>query len=109
MKKFKKETYFTLTGDELNTLVSKELAPLVKNPARFENFECVAEFEWNNYARYESSVNESDFMSDFYKIYDRQDIFNADKSKTFGLHEILLFMLENNIIKAGNYLIDPSW
>jgi len=109
MKKFEKETYFTLTGDELDELISKELAPLTKNPARFEKFECVAEFEWNNYALYESSVSKSDFMNDFYKEYDRQEIIDAEYGSMFGLHDIFTFMLEHDIIKEGNYLIDPSW
>ena len=39
MKEFEKKTYFLMTGDELNDLISKELAPLTDNPTRFENFE----------------------------------------------------------------------
>lgn len=109
MKKFKKETYFTLTGDELNDLISKNLVNLVKNPTRFLNFECVAEFEWNNYALYSVSVSKSDFMSDFYKKYDRKDIINCEGYNMFGLHGLMSFMLEHGIIEEGNYLIDPSW
>lgn len=109
MKKFKKETYFTLTGCEFNELVSKNLAPLTKNPARFEKFECIAEFEWNNYALYSASVSKSDFLSDFYKKYDRKEIINCDGYNMHGLHSLLTFMLEHDIIEEGNYLIDPSW
>lgn len=67
MKKFEKKTYFTMNGNELNDLISKNLAPLVKNPDRFKNFECVAEFEWNNYALYSASVLKSDVLSELYK------------------------------------------
>jgi len=109
MKEFKKKTYFLMDVRELDELIRKELAPLTKNPARFKNFECIAEFEWNNYARYETSVNFSDFMSKIYKKYDRKDIMKGDPREMFGLHGLMSFMLENNIIREGNYLIDPSW
>ena len=109
MKELNKETYFTLNGDEFNELVSNKIAPLTKNPERFKNFECVAEFEWNNYALYSSSVLKNDFMSNFYKEYNRKSIINAEKDEIFGLHDLLTFMLEHDIIKEGKYLIDPSW
>lgn len=109
MKKFDKKTYFTLTGDDFNELVKKELAPLTKNPARFEKFECIAEFEWNNYALYSASVSNDDVLSELYKKYDRKDIINCKGYNMYGLHGLLSFMLENDIIEEGNYLIDPSW
>lgn len=109
MKKFDKKTYFNLTGNEFDELVRENLAPLVKNPARFEDFECIAEFEWNNYALYSANVLKSDYMNDFYKEYDKQEIINSESGECYCLHSLLSFLLENDIIKEGNYLIDPSW
>lgn len=109
VKKFKKKTYFTLTGDELNDLIIENLAPLTKNPGRFEKFECVAEFEWSNYALYSASVSYKYVNSSFYKKYDRKDIINSERNEMYSLHSLLTFMLEHDIIEEGNYLIDPSW
>lgn len=103
---FKKKTLITCDVDDINNLVSEKLAPLTNNPERYKNFECVAEFEWNS-AQYQCNVDLSDVTDSIYLKYDKGDIMKG--STSFGIHQIMTFLLEHGLIEEGEYLIDASW
>lgn len=64
-----------------------------------EQYESVAEEEWNNYSSHEFNVKKQvDFDKD-----KTIDIFDG------GVHEILQNLVNRDLIEEGNYLISVSW
>lgn len=105
----KKQTYITMTGQELDTLIRQRLAPLTNNPGRYTDWESVAEFEWNNYACYEIEIEPTEPQDDYYLKHSKPEIMKGEELEIFSQYQIFTFMVEHGILEAGNYLIDPSW
>ena len=104
-KKFKieEETKFCMDYDDFNDLVIEYLPALVNNSDRYEDFECIAEFEWNNDSNYDTEITEKYKLDD----YERKDIMEG--SHFLGFHQILSFLVEHKILPYGKYEVKVSW
>jgi len=105
------ETKWCMDSEDFNKLV-RDHFPALTNQERFKEFECVAEFEWNNYSNYDAEIaNKNEFLEEskdsLYNKYDRKDIMSGK----FGvsLDAIFTFLIEHNILPCGKYEIQVSW
>lgn len=101
------ETKFFIDSYDFDKLIRKYLGKLIPGP-KYENFESIAEFEWNNYSNYDADVTDKDLEEDgMYDNYYRDKILN--KEHYLGLHQVLCFLVENKILPYGSYEVKVSW
>lgn len=110
MKQFNivEETKYFMDSNDFNNLVRKHLPLLIKDGAKYKNFEGIAEFEWNNYSNYDVKITKNDLKEDgFYNEFDKKDIIN--KANSLSFHGVMCFLVENKILPYGEYIIAVSW
>lgn len=97
------ETKYVMSDSDFNRLVSDHLPKVAKDPDRYKNFECVAEFEWNNDSNYDTDIAEN------YKLdnYERKEIVGG--THYLGFHQVMCFLVELNILPYGKYEVKVSW
>jgi len=106
--KIEEETKFYMDYNDFNNLVSEHLPTLTNTSERYKDFECVAEFEWNNYSNYDAEVEEADFKEDsIYYAFERQDI--IEKKNYLNFQALLCFLVEHKILPYGKYEVKVSW
>lgn len=114
--KFKIEevTKFEMDYGDFDDLVREYLPGLVAKinptiPDRYKNFECIAEFEWNNYSNYDVEVSKNDLKDDsIYNKFDRKEIIDG-KLMYLSFHSIVCFLIEHKVLPLGNYEVRVSW
>lgn len=100
------ETKWYMDYDNFDKLVRDHLPELTKQE-RYKKFECIAEFEWNNYSNYDTEVDEKDSEDSIYIKYDKKYIMKGKSG--LGFHSILTFLVENKILPTGKYVVEVFW
>jgi len=106
--KIEQVTRFSMDYGDFNNLVSEYLPSLTNTDGRFKDFECVAEFEWNNYSIFDATITKGDLEKDsFYDKFDRKEIQEGKYNLSFN--QVLCFLIENKILPYGKYEVKVSW
>ena len=104
----KEKTKWYMGYDDFDRLVRDHLPELTGNE-RYKEFECIAEFEWNNDSNYDTEVDWKEINDEdgFYNKHDKKDIMKGKSG--LGFYAVLTFLVDNKVLPAGKYAVEVSW
>jgi len=68
-----------------------------------KDYECVAEYEWNNYQEHLVEYDESNFSEDDYEK------FKKGETMYLSEYDVVAFLIHEGALEPGHYLIEVFW